>query len=210
MPNTYLDSLSCCKTKSKSMSVWSLSTMATQPCGKHCSVVVGSRFIYVIRTNRLETTENKTLKVDFLGMFGGHRSLRGVHAELRYNSCQQCIDRVHTGQKPPKWAHLIFLEQTAATQTPAKWGWHHDIRSHKYLLCDSSDLRQQTDSTISWQDSAVTAPALHCQVAWLCFPFLQESGDCATIRGVSGPYYFIFAASWLYSVSPACAEVWRK
>lgn len=25
-----------------------------------------------------------------------------VHAKRRYNSCQQCIDRVQTGQKPPE------------------------------------------------------------------------------------------------------------
>lgn len=48
--------------------------MATGLCGKQCSVVVGTRFIYVIRTNRLETTGNKTLKVDFHGVLGGHVS----------------------------------------------------------------------------------------------------------------------------------------
>lgn len=45
--------------------------MATRPCGKQCSVVVGTRFIDVIRTNTPETTENKTLKVDFRGVLGG-------------------------------------------------------------------------------------------------------------------------------------------
>lgn len=77
--------------------------MATRLRGRHCSVVVGSRFIYAIRTNRLETTENKTLEVDFHGLFRGATGPGGeVHAKWRYNSCQQCIDRVQTGQKPPE------------------------------------------------------------------------------------------------------------
>lgn len=186
MLNSYLDSLSCWKTKSKSGSVWSLGAMATRLCGKQCSVVVGTRFIYVIRTNLLKTTEDKTLKVDFFTPCWEVTCPRGgLRAGRRHNSCHQCTDRVQTGQKPPKWAHLICLEQTAATQTPAERGWHHGIRSHKSLLCDRPELRQQTDSRRSWQDSAPTAPALGCQVAWLCFPFLQQSGDCATIRGVS-------------------------
>lgn len=48
--------------------------MATQLCARHCSLVFGSRFIYAIRTNRVETKENKTLKADFHDMFRGHRS----------------------------------------------------------------------------------------------------------------------------------------
>lgn len=61
--------------------------MATRLRGRHCSVVVGSRFIYAIRTNRLETTENKTLKVDFHSLFRG--------PQVPGEGCMQSGDIIH-------------------------------------------------------------------------------------------------------------------
>lgn len=167
MLNPYLDSLSCWKTKNRFVLVQPLTTTAwKQPCVKHgyrrC------RFNLFDKTKhkpgkwnifRFETRENKNKASKWIiAACSEEWSPRG-------KQCMQKWDIIHinteltgfTRVKPLRWAWLIFQNR----QLSCKRLQHKDdimTSEAKYLVSDGStaDLRQQTDSTLSWQLVAMT------------------------------------------------------
>lgn len=161
-----------------------LHSMGRTQC-KKCSVLVRSRFICSIRPNRGLAVEyfpfwdNREQKQDFqVNYHSVFRALKSprevVHAQVRYNSPQHCTDRVRAGQT----SSVIFWNRRLPRKCLQR---NDDIMTSeaKYLLCDGStpDLRQQTDSRLSWQVFGMTSPVYMVAklpvviTSWICFPF---------------------------------------
>lgn len=160
--------------------------------------MVRSRFICLIRPNRglavkyfpfWDNREQKqNFQVNYHSVFRGLKSQREeVYAEVRYNSPQHCTDRVHTGQSSP---------------VPCKCLQHKDdiITSEAKYDGSTADLREPTDSRLSWKVVAMTSPAYVAAklpvviTYWICFHVTKESGYCATFRGI----ICFFLEIWLY------------